>query len=149
MQQICTFKVVYGRRGALVKTVRVMKVADGDAAAPNLQVILEQAELAESFLRRLKGLLGRKELTPGLGMVIRPCRSIHTLGMAFPIDVGFVDESGRLCLLVERLPPGKLGVRAREARYVIEAPAGTFAAAGVKQGDQVALVELAEEGNNR
>ena len=124
-----------------MKVVKVIKVVNGDAAAGH-RVILERAELAESFLRRLKGLLGRKELAPGRGMVIRPCSSIHTLGMAFPIDVGFADKSGRLCLVVENLPPGKLGVSARDARYVIEAPAGTFAAARVKQGDQVELVEL-------
>ena len=130
-----------------MKVVKVIKVVNGDAAAGH-KVILERAELAENFLHRLKGLLGRKELPPGRGLVIRPCWSIHTLGMAFPIDVGFADESGRLCLVVENLPPGKLGVTARDARYVIEAPAGTFAAAGVKQGDQVALEELEETGSS-
>ncbi len=138
-----------GRRGTLVKTVRVIKVADGDAPAGSEKVVLERAELAESFLRRMKGLLGRKELAPGRGMVIRPCRSIHTLGMAFPIDVGFADESGRLCLVVENLPPGRLGVSARDAHYVIEAPVGTFAAAGVRPGDRVALEELGEASSSR
>ena len=115
--------------------VRVVKVVHETSG----RMILAEAELAESFGRRLKGLLGRKALAPGQGMVIRPCRSIHTVGMAFPIDVGFVDEQGCLCRVVENLPPGKLGVGAREARYVIEAPAGTFAAAGVQEGDRVAL----------
>ena len=118
-----------------MKVVRVLKVVNTTSKT----VILAEAELAESFGRRLKGLLGRKTLAPGQGMVIRPCRSIHTVGMTFPIDVGFVDEKGCLCRVVENLPPGKLGVGAREARYVIEAPAGTFAAVGVQEGDQVTL----------
>ena len=132
---------VEGRRGVVVKVVKVVNETSG-------KVILAEADLAERFGHRLKGLLGKKALAPGQGMVIRPCRSIHTVGMAFAIDVGFVDAQGCLCRVVEDLPPGKVGVGAREARYVIEAPAGTFAAAGVQQGDRVALEDLEDlEGN--
>jgi len=111
------------------------------------EVILQEAELAESFWKRLLGLLKRNSLEPGKGMVIRPCRAVHTLGMAFSIDVGFVDEKGCLCLLLEKMKPGRFSPTVKEASYVIEAPAGTFQATGTELNDKISLEQLDSEGD--
>src|SRR5262245_65768707 len=50
-------------------------------------VLAERAELATSWWARAKGLLGRRELPAGEGLVIRPCNSVHCFFMAFTIDV--------------------------------------------------------------
>ena len=55
--------------------------------ATRATVLAERADLADSFLARVRGLLGRLTLALGEGLVIRPCNAVHTLGMAFPIDV--------------------------------------------------------------
>lgn len=52
--------------------------------------------LADRFSTRLIGLLGRPGLSVREGMLMTPCRSIHTLGMRFPIDVLFLDEAGAI-----------------------------------------------------
>ncbi|TMM01807.1 MAG: hypothetical protein E6G02_12215 [Actinobacteria bacterium] len=55
------------------------------------QVVCERCTVADTTLRRLRGLIGRRELNPGDGIVLRPGWSIHTAFMLFPIDVAFVD----------------------------------------------------------
>jgi len=51
--------------------------------------------VATGFRSRLLGLalLGRERAGPGL--LIPRCRSVHTLGMRFPIDIVFLDGAGR------------------------------------------------------
>ena len=113
-----------------MKTTRVHNVTRGIT-------ILEKAYVADSFFLRLKGLLGRRELPPGEGLVIVPCNSIHTVGMAFPIDAAFVDAGGVIRYLEEGMPPSRVGKRVKGARYVIEGPAGLFSRTGTEAGDRV------------
>ncbi|HHX77395.1 MAG TPA: DUF192 domain-containing protein [Firmicutes bacterium] len=107
----------------------------------NGTALLEEAEIADTFLTRLKGLLCRKGLPAGRGLLIKPCRSVHTFGMAFPIDVAFVDRDSRICHLVENMLPGRVSRHVREAVYVLEAPAGTFKAAGIGTGAKIILTK--------
>ena len=114
---------------------RVLNLSKGGA-------ILEEAELCGTFGRRLKGLLGRKLLPPGKGIIIRPCRSVHTVGMAFPIDVAFVDRKNGICRMVENLKPNKLSLGVKNACFVIEAPAGTLSLTQTAVGDRIKLEEI-------
>ena len=51
-----------------------------------------EIELAESFLSRLRGLMGRRRLEKGRGLLLAPCNSIHMLFMRFAIDVIYLDK---------------------------------------------------------
>lgn len=55
------------------------------------QVVIEHLEIANSFWSRFVGLQFRRELPPSHGVMLVPCRSIHTCWMRFPIDVIFLD----------------------------------------------------------
>ena len=57
-------------------------------------VLGEEVRTAETFLSRLVGLLGTAAIAEGEGLWIVPCRSVHTLGMRYPIDVAFLDARG-------------------------------------------------------
>lgn len=105
-------------------------------------VILQEAAVADTFLRRLKGLLGCKGLSAGQGLLIEACRSVHTCGMAFSLDVAFVDSEHRICYLREGMPPFRFSPVIKKASYVIEAPAGTFRQTQTRCGDKIGLVEL-------
>ena len=118
-------------------SVRVVNRTRGDGVA-----ILEEAQVARTFWRRLVGLLGKNFLPRGRGLVIWPCRSVHTVGMAFPIDVAFVDREGRICTILEQMKPGRFSPTVKDALYVIEAPAGTFREVGAELHDEVALEKL-------
>ena len=96
--------------------------------------VLAAAEVAESFGSRLKGLLGRDGLDGAL--VLRPARSVHTIGMRFPIDVAYCDRELRV-LSVCTMHRHRLGAPRLRARVVIEAEAGAFDRWGLRPGDQL------------
>ncbi len=102
-------------------------------------LLAERADLADSFLARARGLLGRSDLAPGEGLVIRPCNAVHTLGMAFAIDVVYLDAASRVLRVVGNLRPWRLGPVVRGSRVVVELPAGTVAATGTRPGDVIEL----------
>lgn len=88
-------------------------------------------EVASSFARRSRGLLGRDGLAGAL--LLTPAQGVHTLGMRFAIDVAYLDR--RLTVLAVRtMPPGRLGRPRLRARHVLEAEAGAFAGWGVRPG---------------
>lgn len=103
--------------------VRVVNVSRG-------LVLAARAGLARSVLARTVGLLGRRALLPGEGLVLAPCGSVHTFGMRLTIDAVFVDGAGGggRVLRVARLPPWRLGPLVRGARAVVELPAGAAGA---------------------
>lgn len=90
--------------------------------------------LADSWWPRLRGLLGRPALDNGEGLLLAPCRSVHMFGMAFPIDVAFLDEHGEVVALYPDLSPGRRTSWHRRARYALELPAGTLAATRTTMG---------------
>ena len=55
------------------------------------RVVAESVTVADSTMRRLRGLLGKRDLPSGYGVLLRPAWSIHTAFMRFPIDVVFLD----------------------------------------------------------
>ncbi|MEX2532292.1 MAG: DUF192 domain-containing protein [Gemmatimonadota bacterium] len=93
--------------------------------------------LANRRWSRLRGLLGRKELPEGEGLLIHPCRAVHMYGMRFPLDVLFLDERGQVDALYEGLEPWKRTGLHREARYALELPVGTIAATETRKGDRI------------
>lgn len=82
--------------------------------------------LATSLLDRFRGLLGRTGLKPGQGMMLRPCKGIHTFFMKFPIDVVFLDKENQMIGLYKNLPPNRMTSIYSNAHAVLELPAGTL-----------------------
>ena len=64
-----------------------------------------EAEVAETMFERMRGLIGRKTLAPGKGMLIPKCNCIHTFFMRFPIDATFIDKNGRTVKVVRNVRP--------------------------------------------
>jgi hypothetical protein len=100
--------------------------------------VLATAEVASSFRSRFVGLLGRDGVEGAL--VLRPAKSVHTLGMRFPIDVAFCDRELRV-LGTCTMRPHRMGAPRRRCRLVIEAEAGAFERWQLRTGDQLELRE--------
>ncbi len=111
----------------------VVEILDEDGA-----VVCERCELADTFWRRFRGLMGRERLPPGEGMLFRPGGSIHMFFMRFPIDAVFCDRD--LCVIgVEAgLRPWRLAGR-RGAKVTIELAAGEAGRRGVEPGTRLRL----------
>ena len=80
---------------------------------------------ATSFRSRVLGLalLDADECPRATGLLLKPCASIHTFGMRFPIDVAFVDCDGRALRVIRDLPRRRFR-SCRGAAACLEAPAG-------------------------
>jgi uncharacterized membrane protein (UPF0127 family) len=102
-------------------------------------VVSERAELATGFFTRLRGLLGRKGLDDGCGLVLRPTDSIHTFFMTFPIDVVFLDKSGQVLKVIEAMKPGRVSPLVPHGKTVVELPVGTIARAAIMPGDRLSI----------
>lgn len=93
--------------------------------------------LAQSFLQRLRGLLGHPPLRAGQALWLAQCSSIHTLGMGYPIDVVFLNRAGQVTKVCEAVPPlaarGNLG-----AASALEFRAGEAVRFGIQPGMLVA-----------
>jgi uncharacterized protein len=79
--------------------------------------------IARSPWARLRGLAFRREPPTGRALVFRRCRSVHTFGMRFALDVVFLDAAGAPVRIERSVPPGRV-VGDRRARAVVETRAG-------------------------
>ncbi len=98
--------------------------------------MLAAVEVADSFGDRLRGLLGRDGLDGAL--LLRPAKSVHSLGMRFAIDVAFCDRD-LVVLSTVCLRPHRMTRPRRRVAAVIEAEAGAFERWGLRAGDQLEL----------
>lgn len=94
--------------------------------------------MADTPFARMKGLLGRKDLGAGQGLLIRRTWSVHTLFMRFPIDVVFLDRDMRILSIRVNLKPWRAAAR-RGATSVLELPAGECDRRGTVVGDVLRL----------
>jgi uncharacterized membrane protein (UPF0127 family) len=102
----------------------------------NGEVVVDHCVVADSPVSRMKGLLGRSELRPGEGLLLRPASAIHTCFMRFPIDAVFLDGGLRVVGISDELRPWRAASR-RGARAVLELPAGESARRGLEPGDSL------------
>src|SRR3954454_24245606 len=81
---------------------------------------------ATTLRARLLGLalLPRGALLPGHALLIPDCRSVHTFGMRFPIDITFLDERGRALRVVRAVGPRRV-LSCRGAFAVLERPSSS------------------------
>ena len=112
-----------------MKMLRVENITRGTTVGHSVEV-------ADTSLRRMWGLLGRRGLGAGSGLWIKPSSGVHTVGMAFKIDVVGLDRNLKVIKLWKSLPPFRVTSVSLKMASVIELPSGTIAETGVKVGDQ-------------
>jgi uncharacterized membrane protein (UPF0127 family) len=95
--------------------------------------------LADRWWLRLRGLLGRRALAPGEGLLLVPCKSVHTFGMRLVIDVAFLDPSGRVVAVYLHMSPGRVSRVHADAQSALELPSGVLASSGTIVGDVITI----------
>lgn len=104
------------------------------------QIIATHVELADTFIKRAVGLLGHKNLDKENCMWFDECKSIHTIGMRFSLDVIFVDKNMVVKKVLLNVKPGRLTFPVWSARSAFEFSAGALEKQNIQPGDQLDLV---------
>ncbi|MEM9034849.1 MAG: DUF192 domain-containing protein [Actinomycetota bacterium] len=96
--------------------------------------VLCSLEIADSGASRRTGLLGRDGIEGAL--LLTTARSVHTVGMRFALDVGYLDGD---LVVVDLTTMGRhrIGRPRFGARSVIEAEAGSFERWGLAVGQRL------------
>lgn len=102
-------------------------------------ILGEKVKLADTFGSRFLGLMFRKTLNEGEGLIVKPCNSIHMFFMQFPLDIIFVDKNNTVIYLIEGIRPWKISKIVRYSKYVIELPAGTISKTKTEVGDKIEI----------
>ena len=90
---------------------------------------------AHRFWHRLRGLLGRQPLPVDAALWLKPCTSVHTLGMKYPLDLVFLDREGRILKQVHQLKSGRIALGGRSAHSVVEFAGGSLKHLPLKIGE--------------
>ena len=109
--------------------------------------VLVTAEIARSSAQREQGLMYRKELKDGRGMLFVFERdqvlAFWMKNTLVPLSIAYIAHDGRI-LEIHDMEPGNLNavVSNRSARYALEVPQGWFAREGIEVGDSLNLNNL-------
>ncbi len=96
---------------------------------PTAEVASRRVPVAVTLLSRLLGLALLSPGRAGEGLLIPRCRSVHTFGMRFALDVVFLDRSRQTVSVRGAVPRNRI-VRERGADAVLETPAAAGRSAG-------------------
>lgn len=97
------------------------------------------ARLASSYWSRFWGLMLRRQLPPGDGILLTKSSSIHSFFMLMRFDAVYLDDEGRVIKVVHRMRPWWASFGGRGAKHTLELPAGTVEGTGTVAGDILAF----------
>lgn len=100
--------------------------------------VCERCLVADRAPARMRGLLGRAELSADEGILLRPAGAIHTHFMRFSIDAVFLDRDLRVVEVRRDLAPWR-AARKRGAKAVLELRAGEARRRGIEVGDVLTI----------
>lgn len=75
------------------------------ARLPAVAVLGREVRVARGLRARLTGLAGLDRSEAGTGLLIPRCRSVHTFGMRFELDLYFLDRGGEVVAVRLAVPP--------------------------------------------
>ena len=111
--------------------------------------LIDHILYADTFWKRLKGLLGTSHLPKDTGLLLRPCSQIRTWGMKYPIDVLYLDEIGRIVEIDRQVPPNRWKRKVPNAKMVLEISAGQIKGSRKMIGLKVDFLEEKREQNEK
>lgn len=97
---------------------RLYRAEDPDCLIP-------KANLTSTVFERMRGLLGSPQLKSGEALLIKPCSSVHTIGMKYPIDLAFMDKDWTIIKTVKNLKPWRMAA-CPAAHMVLELLSGSL-----------------------
>lgn len=99
----------------------------------------EEFELADTTLKRVRGLMFRRDIEKSLLFILpaesREFSTIHSFFVFFPFDAVFLDSKGVVVDIRKRIRPFTPSITPKEpAKYILEMRAGEAEREGIKVG---------------
>ena len=104
-------------------------------------VLVRRGRLADGLASRFFGLMGRKGVEDGGGLLITKSSSIHSFFMRFRFDAIFIDRENRVVKIIPAMRPWWVAFGGKGAKDVLELPAGVAASTNTQAGDTLAFEE--------
>ena len=95
-------------------------------------------KVTENFKERNRGLLALDKLENGQGLFITPCRSVHTFGMQYPLDLLYLNKALKIVKIIENLQPLRMSMALR-GHSTLELNSGEVQRLGLSLGMQASL----------
>lgn len=113
---------------------RIVKVAKGKE-----KVLWKDAEVADSFLKHMRGIMFMKRIEKPLLFVFKKDGpvSIHSY-FCIPFDIIYLDKFGKVKEMVERVRPGSV-LPTIGCKYIIECSAGEIRKKKIRKGDKISF----------
>ena len=104
-----------------------------------------RVELADNLWTRGWGLLGRNRLGEDRGIWIRPCSSVHTFFMRFPLDLVYLSAGVTVLKTCSGIQPFQFSLGGRQAHSVLELPAGFLARKPLTAGETLVVEPVGDK----
>jgi hypothetical protein len=102
-------------------------------------VVASRVDVATRHLERAVGLLSRRGFNPGEGLLITPCRGVHTWFMRFAIDLLALNDEGVVVDAVSNLGPWRIRLPRPGGVNVLELPAGSLSRSRTQVGHRIEM----------
>jgi len=112
-----------------------VRCSGGEIQCCNVEV-----ELADTWRKRLVGLLAKSQISDQYGLLFRPGESIHTIGMRFTIDVLFLDKDNGVLKISHKMKPFRLSFAPKGTYSVLEISGGNAKRTGIHLEDTLGFV---------
>jgi len=103
-------------------------------------ILADKAQMANTFFKRLIGLLNRQSLAKGEALVLSPANCIHSFFMRFTIDVLFLDRSGKVIAALPSFRPFRISRLYFHASLTLELPETTLQLTRTQPGDHIQII---------
>ncbi len=101
-------------------------------------ILADKVCIADGFIKRFFGLMGKKSLANGEGLLLLNSPSIHCFFMKIPIDAIYLSKDMKV-LGTETVKPWHIGKHCRKTVHVLELKEGS--ASKVNVGDTIYITE--------
>ncbi|MGI6449424.1 MAG: DUF192 domain-containing protein [Desulfitobacteriia bacterium] len=101
------------------------------------KIYLGRVQIADNFSRRIKGIHGRYKLSSFNGIILKPCKQVHTIGMKYSISVWYVNRSLQIIKIIDELQPDNISPYIPESHLIIGFPSTWAKITGSEEGDRL------------
>jgi uncharacterized membrane protein (UPF0127 family) len=127
-----------GKRRLYGLHIRATRVCHLTNLYLNSKLIAGTVKEARGYIKRMVGLIGKKEIEEGSFLLFRNCNAIHTFFMSASIDAVMTAKNGEVLRVFESLRPWRFAA-CLKARDTLEMKAGSARKNGIKAGDIISF----------